>query len=463
MAQTPEVLLGDLLAGVGLGPDPLEAFDLSGTTGLLTSSFEVGLAAQVSVAAAAVAANEIARLRSGERQGVTVSRAAAELECTGYFELDGVVPKVWDDFAGIYATSDGHVRLHTNFEHHRDGALALLGLSAERHTRDDVAAALLEWNAQDYEDAAARAELVVSKVRTFEEWDAHPHALANAEFPPVRITRVGAAPPRPLPPARKDERPLAGLRCLDLTRILAGPICGRTLAAYGAEVLLVNGPHLPNIDALVDTSRGKRSAHVDLRSASGCADLHRLLASADAFIQGYRPGGLAALGFGVEQLAERYPGLVLTSLSAYGPAGPWADRRGFDSLVQSATGFNRAEQAAFGSEQPKPMPVQILDYASGFLMAFGTQIALLRRATEGGSWHVEVSLLHTANWLRRMGRTPVARSRRPDLREHLQSFPCTSGELRGMPHGARFDRTPAQWLQASTPPGTAAPSWGSSA
>ena len=174
---------------------------------------------------------------------------------------------------------------------------------------------------------------------------------------------------------------------LDLTRILAGPVGTRALAAYGADVLLVNSPHLPNIDAIADTSRGKLSAHADLRDPAGRAVFDAVLRDAHVFVQGYRPGGLQHLGYGAEALAEYCPGIVAVSLSAYGPEGPWAARRGFDSLVQTATGFNHAEAQAFGSGAARALPTQILDHASGYLIALGTCAALLRQQREGGSWH----------------------------------------------------------------------------
>src|SRR5207244_380319 len=158
--------------------------------------------------------------------------------------------------------------------------------------------------------------------------------------------RIGDAPPLQLPPLREEQRPLEGVRVLDLTRILAGPVGGKALAAYGADVMLVNSPHLPNIEAIADTSRGKRSAHVDLRTPEGRATFDELLGQAHVVVQGYRPGGLQALGYGPEELARKRPGIVLVSLSAYGPQGPWSARRGFDSLVQTAMGFNHAEAEA---------------------------------------------------------------------------------------------------------------------
>ena len=243
---------------------------------------------------------------------------------------------------------------------------------------------------------------MVTAQRSFEEWDRHPQGIAVGALPVFSIERIGEAPPQPLPQA---ARPLGGVRVLDLTRIIAGPVCGRTLAAHGADVLLVTAPHLPAIEPLViDTGRGKLSCQIDLRDAAGQATLHALARDADVFVQGYRPGALPSLGFGPEQMARLRPGIVYVSLSAYGHVGPWAGRRGFDSLVQTATGFNVAEAQAAGTDRPKPLPAQALDHAAGYLMAFGAITALARRCTEGGSWHVRVSLAQVGNWLRRLGR-----------------------------------------------------------
>jgi crotonobetainyl-CoA:carnitine CoA-transferase CaiB-like acyl-CoA transferase len=247
---------------------------------------------------------------------------------------------------------------------------------------------------------------------------------------------------------------------LDLTRILAGPACGRALAAYGAEVMLINAPHLPNIESIASTSRGKLSAHVDLRTEQGRRDLDALLAGAQVFVQGYRPGAVDALGYGAHALAERRPGIVCVSLSAYGAEGPWRGRRGFDSLVQTATGFNHAEAEAAGSSEPKPLPMQILDYATGHLMAFAASAALLRQANEGGSWHVRVSLAQTGQWIRSLGRVPGGLDAHwPDRRPYLETSRSGFGELVALRHSAQLSRTPARWTRSSVPPGTDAPVW----
>jgi crotonobetainyl-CoA:carnitine CoA-transferase CaiB-like acyl-CoA transferase len=264
-----------------------------------------------------------------------------------------------------------------------------------------------------------------------------------------------------LPPLRDDQRPLEGVKVLDLTRILAGPVGARALAAYGADVMMINAPHLPNIEAIADLSKGKRSALADLRTGEGQAGLDALLREAHVLVQGYRPGGLQRLGYGPEQVAARRPGIVYVSLTAYGPQGPWANRRGFDSLVQTATGFNRAEAEAAGDPgKPRAMPMQILDEATGYLIAFGAAAALARQQQQGGSWHVQVSLAQTGHWLRSLGRIENGfAAKAPSLEPWLETSASGFGELRGVRHSAQLSRTPAAWTRPSMPPGSSAPRW----
>ena len=287
-----------------LPPDTLQYANLSGADPVLPSSFAVGTAAQTSVAAAALAAVELGRVRGQPRQQVSVDMTHAALECSGWFSLNGVTPNVWDKFSGLYRCADGWVRIHANFAHHREGALRLLGLSVDTAQRADAERALLSWRALDFEQAAADAGLVVAACRNFAEWDAHPQGQAVAALSLFTIERINDTEPRALPTLNADDRPLTGLRVLDLTRILAGPVCGRMLAAYGADVMLINSPHLPNIESIADTSRGKFSAHADLRTSAGRDALKNLLATSHVFVQGYRPGGLAAHGFGPEDAAR---------------------------------------------------------------------------------------------------------------------------------------------------------------
>jgi hypothetical protein len=484
----------------GLPAQALAHVDVGGRQPVLPSSFDVATAAQASLGAAALAAAELWQLRTGQRQQVAVDRAHAALECTSHFALDGQVPELWDKLSGLYPCgaavgAPGFVRLHANFAHHRDRALQVLGLATGPDTnRDQVAEALRGWPAQAFEQAAADAGAVVAALRSFAQWDAHPQGQALAGQPVLQISAIEGAPPAPpaaWPAITTAQRPLSGLRVLDLTRILAGPVAARCLAAYGADVLMVNGPHLPNIAAIADLSRGKRSALVDLREPAGRAQLDALVAGADVFLQGYRPGALAGRGYGAAALAARRPGIVVASLSAYGALGPWAGRRGFDSLVQTATGFNQAEgeaaaggqgagggQGAAGLAAPRAMPMQILDYAAGHLLAFGIQAALWRRATQGGSWQVQVSLAGVGQWLRSLGRVADGLAATPpDIEPLLVDQPCgfsaggavgaggagQGATLRALRHAAVFSATPAGWDRPAMPPGSHPPAWADAA
>jgi crotonobetainyl-CoA:carnitine CoA-transferase CaiB-like acyl-CoA transferase len=434
---------------------------LTGADPVYPSSFAVATAAQSTIAAAALAACEVGHVRGTPRQEVSVDAVHAAAECLGWFSVDGTVPPAWDRFSGLYRARDGWVRIHANFAHHREGALRLLALDPATADRAAAEQAMLQWNAHAFEDAAAEAGLVAACLRSFAEWDASEPGRAIAAQPLLTITRIGDAPARPLPPLSPRQRPLEDVRVLDLTRILAGPVGGRALAAHGADVMLVNSPHLPNIAAIADTSRGKRSALVDLRSGAGRADMDALLEDAHVFVQGYRPRALQALGFGAEEVAARRPGIVYVSLSAYGTRGPWQDRRGFDSLVQTATGFNVAEaQAAGDPAKPRPLPMQILDEATGYLIAFGAAAALVRQQRDGGSWHVQVSLAQTGHWLRQLGRiengfavTP------PPLEPFLETSDSAFGRLCALRHSAQLGRTPATWSRPSARPGDSPPCW----
>jgi crotonobetainyl-CoA:carnitine CoA-transferase CaiB-like acyl-CoA transferase len=455
----PQVL-GDLWRLAGLPQEALQYAVLAGADPVYPSSFAVGTAAQTTIAAAALAACELGHARGAARQNVQVEMAHAATECLGWFSVDGQVPDPWDKFSGLYACADGWVRVHANFAHHRDGALRLLGLDPTRAERDDAQRVLKAWRAIDFENAAAAAGLVVTALRSFEEWDVTPQARAVAGQPLFTIERIGDAAPLTLPELPRNARPLQGIRVLELTRILAGPVGGRALAAYGADVLLINSPELPNIASIADTSRGKRSAHVDLRSETGPRVLQDLARQTHVFMQGYRPGGLQGLGFGPHALAELSPGCVYVSLTAYGAQGPWAARRGFDSLVQTAMGFNHAEAAAAEEAKPRALPMQILDQATGYLMAMGAAAALARQQREGGSWHVQVSLAQTGHWLRSLGRVAQGfAAAKPELARYVQTTASGFGELAAVAHSAQLERTPAAWVRPSMPPGSHAPVW----
>jgi crotonobetainyl-CoA:carnitine CoA-transferase CaiB-like acyl-CoA transferase len=459
---SPHQILADLWAGVGGDASALDAVTLSGEEPQLPSSFRVAAAAQVSIAAAGLAAANIWQLRSGRSQGLAVDMRHAVVECRSerYLRVDGKPPPpAWDAIAGVYKTGDGRfVRLHTNFPHHRDAICKVLNCAAER---DQVQAALMQWDGEAFETAAYAGGCVVALMRSHYQWSALPQAQAIAKLPLVEIEKIGEADPRPWP---AGDRPLEGLRVLDLSRVIAGPVAGRTWAAHGADVMLVSGPDLPAIPWLtIDTGRGKLSSFVDLKSEQGRDVFRGLLAQADIFSQGYRPHSLAALGFSAEDAASISPGIVCASLSAYGRAGPWAERRGFDSLVQCATGFNHAEGVAAGIEGPKELPAQMLDHATGYLMAFGTMMARARQAREGGSWQVQVSLARTGRWLWELGRVADGFAREDLKSEAITPFVEEAasgfGPLQAVRHAAQMSRTPASWSRPAMPLGSHPPQW----
>ncbi|MEV7006127.1 CoA transferase [Streptosporangium sp. NPDC051022] len=549
----------ELAAGVGVELPPLR---VTGADPVLPSVFRVGTAAAVTVGAVTATA---AKLWGGAREAeVDVREAAVAFRDERHFEIDGVAQGGWAPLSGDYRSADGWVRLHCNFDHHRDAALVVLGLPLDAD-RDAVARACAGREAVEIEEAVTAAGGCAAAMRSAAEWRTHPQGRALAGLPLVGVGRIDVAGRGPdhegtgrpesgggaersdggwsgraghgdegtgrgrgdagsVPgerdaggvgrgsgddegpgrlwrggeglgrgavgverlgwgrggdggsvPGERDAggvgrgkggagrsgwmerggermergRPLGGLRVLDLTRVIAGPVATRTLAAHGAQVLRVGAGHLPEVPGVViGTAFGKRSCHLDLRTPAGAAALRDLVAEADVFVQSYRPGALEALGFGPRELAAIRPGIVCVDVSAYGSHGPWAGRRGFDSLVQMVCGI--AHEGGDGS-RPLPLPAQVLDHATGYLAAFGAMAALLRRAAEGGSWRVEVSLARTALWLDSLGRVDGGDTPDPEVADLLREMDSPFGRLTYVRPPGTIDGASPYW--ASPPPG----------
>ena len=461
MTSSPAAALADLLALAGLPP---AAAALTGADPVKPSTYAVGTAAVATIAATGLAAAAIHQARGGPAQAVAVdmAHALAEFHSERHMHVPGFEAHEWDAIAGLYRCGDGRwIRLHTNHEHHREAVLRELGCANDR---DAVAAALSGWQAEAAETAIYAAGGVATMKRSLDEWSAHPQGQAVATLPPLLIERIGDAPPTPLPPV--GARPLDGIRVLDLTKVIAGPVAGRTLAAHGADVLHVSAAHLPALPALaMDTGRGKRTTFIDLRDAGQRATLRGLAAGADVFLQGYRPGAIAGHGFAPRDLAGLKPGIVCVSLSAWGHLGPWAGRRGFDSLVQNANGINDAERIAAGEDRPRPLPCQALDHASGYLLALGAMAALLKRAQDGGSWLVRVSLAGTGEWIKRLGRIEggLAAPGIADVAPFLEDSDSGFGRMTAVRHGAILSETPAHWALPSVPLGSHPAAWSGAA
>lgn len=451
----PLQALREILEQAGCPGRP-EAVEITGADPVVRTRYRVGTAGAASLAAVGIAVDDLWELRTGRRQRIAVDlRAAAlSLRSSRYLRLDGKpFDSPWDPLSGIYPTRDGRfIYFHCNFPNHRDAMLKVLGAAPERVA---VVKAAAQREAAELEEATTAAAGVGVMVRSAEEWATHPQGLAVAELPLLEILRIGDAPREPLP---VGDRPLSGIRVLDLTRVLAGPTCARTLAEHGADVLKIAGPHLPHSGWIeYDTGHGKLSAHLDLREAAGRDQLRALAREADVFSQSFRPGALDGRGFSPEELARLRPGIVCITLSAFGHRGPWAGRRGFDTVVQAVSGM--AVQQG-GEREPCFMPVSAIDYVSGYLMAFGAMVALARRAREGGSWLVRVSLAQTGRWIVQRGLIdPAALADVPEDASEAEiaalsiETPTPMGRLRHLAPVAHLSETPARWVGPAVPLG----------
>jgi crotonobetainyl-CoA:carnitine CoA-transferase CaiB-like acyl-CoA transferase len=438
-----------------------------GSDPVLPTPFRIGTAAAATLAASGLAAARLWEARTGRRQrvGVNLRHAAASLRSGHYMRLgDGKVSTARNTIMGVYPSRDGRWSyLHCNFPNHRAAALKVLGVAEDR---DAVARAVATWNAADLEEAIIAAGGAGGMARTRAEWAQHPQAAAIAALPLLEIVRIGDSAPEPLP---SGDRPLAGIRVLDLTRVLAGPTCARTLAEHGAEVMKITAAHLPNLGYQEwDTGHGKLSAQLDLRDTAQVDILRGLVGEAHVFSQGYRPGTLAGRGLAPEELARIRPGLVYVSLCAFGHQGPWASRRGFDTVVQTVSGITIRQAECVPGARPGPSfyPVSAIDYCTGYLMAFGAMVALLRRTQEGGSWLVRISLAQVGKWILDLGEVPEAALKgvpaefTPSELDRWSTVSQTpSGPLRHLKPVVALEETPPYWARPSVPLGYHPPVW----
>ncbi len=461
-ASIPTAALHELLPPGGRPASAADAVRIEGDDPVVRTRYRVGAAGAASIAATGVAAADLWTLRGGHAQAVSVDvrAAATSLRSAKYLTIDGKpIPPIWDAYSGFYPVKGGRwVSIHCNFANHREAAMKVLGGAADRKAAE---AASLAWDGLALEDAIHAAGGCAGYVRTEAEWAQHPQRAAVAAQPLLEIVRIGDAPPEPMPAA---ARPLAGVRVLDLTRVLAGPTCARTLAEHGADVLKLTAAHLPDSGLVeLDTGIGKLSARLDLRDEKGIATLRELARTCDVFSQSYRPGSLAARGFSPEALAKQRPGIVCVTLSAWGTTGPWRERRGFDSIVQCVSGMAHASTTA---GKPSLLPVSAIDYVSGYLMAYGAMLALARRAREGGSWLVRVSLARTGQWI--VDRGVLAPASLESLPEDLPAAEidalCTEvdapdGRIRHLKPVVQLPDTPACWARPPVPLGHHAAAW----
>ena len=380
----------------------------------LESAFPVRAFAAWAVAQAGGAAADLSRRLGGSTVPVVDPDLSLAWFAGSFTPQGWTLPSPWDSLAGDYPCADGWIRLHTNAPHHRRAALAVLGLSSDAvpdqgtvPDRGTVAAAVARWEGQALETAVISAGGCAAQMRSSEEWAEHPAGAAVAKEPLINWISLGSA--SPLNPPSPPERPLAGVRVLDLTRIIAGPVATRFLAGLGADVLRIDPPGWAEPAAEAELTPGKRCARLDLKSASGIQRIRDLVAGAHILVSGYRSGALAGLGLDSPRLQQIRPGLVEVSLNAYGWSGPWVGRRGFDSLVQMSTGIAHAGMMHFGADLPRPLPVQALDHATGYLTA-AAALRGWRQRLDGRVSSARLSLARTAAELQGTvrGRVPGA-------------------------------------------------------
>ncbi|MBI2203431.1 MAG: CoA transferase [Candidatus Rokubacteria bacterium] len=453
--MTAEDALADVLRTAGCTRDT--DVTITGRDPVLPTTYLIGAAGAAALAAVGSAASDLWHLRTGRRQRVRIDVRAAgvAMRSERYVRVNGEFVERYAAVSGYHRTRDARwIQLHCNFPHHRAGVLTLLGCPDDRAA---VSAAVAQRDGQALENELIDAGLCAALLRSRGEWEAHPQYKAVAPLPLFEIIKLGDSRPEPL---GAGATPLDGVRVLELTRVIAGPVSGRTLAQHGADVLRITPEHLPDLPGHeADTGSGKLTALLDLRVRDDLERLRALAATADVVTQGYRPGTLAARGLSPEALAAARPGIVCVTLSAWSHEGPWRERRGFDSLVQSTTGI-----VDTSGDRPRPLPAQVLDHVTGYLMAFGAMAALARRAREGGSYQVRVSLCQTQEWLNRLGRVDVDWRTIPDptvddVADLLIETDGPYGRVRHVRPVVELSETPAQWRRPAVPPGTSPPEW----
>lgn len=446
------------LAGLELAPET--NITIIGDDPVLASPFHLGEGAATAIALLGQEADRIWRMRGGRPQSLAIDlrHAAASLQSYLHLQIDGanppLVPRAGAQVTAIWPCLDGrYIHLHGSFTH-GPGILEELGLD-DSATGDDIASATSRRNAFELEDALAAKGLCCAVCRTAEEWAAHPQGAFLATKPVVEITKIADAPPEPFP---EGARPLDGMRVLDLTRVLAGPTCARTLAEHGAGVLHIASPSLPTVERFeIDTGHGKRQAYLDLNIPTEADTLRDLVRGADVFSQGYQHGSIERRGFGPQQAAELRPGIVYVSENAFGHDGPWQRRPGWEQLAQSTTGIAMIQ----GIDRPTLAPAAMNDYTTGYFAALGAMMALRRRAVQGGSWLVQVSLSQTSMWYYRLGHDldREAATGLGDLSSFLEERETAYGHLRYLRPALQMSETLPHWSVPTTPLGAGQPVW----
>ncbi len=424
--------------------------------GALPSTFAVSDLAAATVGVAALSIAEL-MAAGGTCPPVSVDRRLASFWFAKSIRPIGWrMPDIWDALAGDYRTADGWIKLHTNAPHHRTAALRVL---CGPRDKAEVARAVARWRSQDLETAIVDAGGCAAEMRSSRDWAGHPQGAAVAAEPLVHLVATERAPERAWAP--QPGRPLAGLRVLDLTRVLAGPIASRFLAGFGASVLRIDPPGWNEPAVVPEVTLGKRCARLDLKRADGRSVFEALLAQADVLLCGYRADALDRLGYDDAARRALAPGLIDVRLDAYGWSGPWSRRRGFDSLVQMSSGIAEAGMRRKKAVEPVPLPVQALDHATGYLVAATAIRGVTTRLTRGHGTQARLSLARTAMLLIDQGEIfsgpPFAPETAADLSDEIEA--TAWGEARRLLLPIAIDGTPMRWNSPAVDLGSSAPAW----
>ena len=449
---TATAFAAEIWAALGGPPDHLGRLRFTGA-GALPAIFAVTDLAAASIGVAGLALAEFSAHERDAIPTVTADRRLASFWFGITIRPEGwALPPVWDAVAGDYRAADGWIRLHTNAPAHRAAALSVLGVDADKAA---VTAAVAAWQADALEQAVVAAGGCAATMRSMAAWDQHPQGQAVAAEPLVHTTleeRAALADRHSQP-----ERPLAGIRVLDLTRVLAGPAATRFLAGFGADVLRIDPPFWDEPSLAPEMTLGKRCARLDLRRPEDLFRLRQLIAEADILVHGYRPDALSYLGLDADARRALNPGLVDVALDAYGWSGPWRGRRGFDSLVQTSAGIAEAGMRQLGRDRPTPLPVQALDHATGYIMAAAALRGLTLRQTTGQGSTARTSLARTARLLIGQAQGDAAPLAAPTADDWDAALEMTGwGPAQRLRAPLAVAGTPMRWDRAAAPLGTAA-------
>jgi len=433
--------------------DDMPSVEITGNDPVYSTRFKVAETGAAILAATGVAISDIWEMKTGRSQKVSVDvrHAAMALNSVAHLMIrqsdgeykvygDSPLAQAAYDTIRAYPTKDGRWFMpHFGMKQLKEKVLGILDCE---QTQESIAKAVAKWDAEEIDQRIAAANACGGIVRTEEEWRNHPHGQVLGAQAVVEIEKIGESEPEPFP---EDGPALQGVRVLDLTRILAGPVAARTMAEHGADVLMVGASHVPQIKKFVlELSHGKRSCFLDLNTAEEAARLKELVRGADVFSQGYRPGVLDARGFGPEELAKERPGLIYTSINCYGEGGPYSNRGGWEQIAQTVTGISHEV-----GNPPELLPIYFCDYSTGYLGAYGTLLALARRAVEGGSYHVKVSLCRSAMFLQDQGRVDYPREGMGISVEEARSLQMDSettyGKVRHLGPVIRFSESKPGW------------------